>query len=140
MPFRSVSRRRPAIATDVLEKTRDRIASDDHINRREQLADKLQRCAFLTQFQDAFFQRHQFCVTHERRPREYTSGLVEALGAHCVIGRLTHTMRARYRRARIALAVLRGKASLPKILGFIHRSSLTGKAVTGSTIGARLVV
>ena len=123
-------------AVNFSKETRDRVDAHRYINGCEQLADQPQRCALFAQLDDAIFQRHQLCVTHRWRRRECANSVAKTLRARCDVGRLAHRMHDARRGFGNSLGTLRGKASLPKIFGFIHRSSLIRNAVTGSADGA----
>lgn len=50
-------------AVHLSEEAGDGVSADRHVNRCEQFADEPKRSALLPQLDDAFFERHQFCVT-----------------------------------------------------------------------------
>jgi AhpC/TSA family len=79
---------------------------------------------------------HRLCITLRCRRRERANRFAETLRARCDVRVVIHAFRSGSANRTVSLVVLRGRASLPKISSFMHRSSLIGNAVNGSVDGA----
>jgi len=90
------------------EETRDRIGSDRDIDGREQLPNEPKSCAFLPQFYNAVFKRHEFGVTARRRQFEVVYSLVEALRARCDFCGFAHTIASGLAAGRKFLSLAKG--------------------------------
>src|ERR1700736_2136649 len=100
---------RRLLAVHLGEETRDRIGPDRNIDGREQLANEPEGCAFLPQFYNAVFKRHQLGLTARRRQFEVANGFVEALGARGGFCRFAHTIASGLAAGRKSLSLAKGE-------------------------------